>query len=42
VALQIWSGKWRKTWSTADFTIHQRHEKPELCTMFLLNLLRKT
>jgi hypothetical protein len=42
VALQIWSGKWRKTWSTADFNIHRRHEKPKLCSTFLLKPLIKT
>jgi hypothetical protein len=34
--------KMEKTWSTAGFTIHQRHENPELCSMFLLRTLRKT
>jgi hypothetical protein len=42
VAFQIWSGKWRKTRSTADFTIHQCHEKPRLCSTFLLEPLIKT
>jgi hypothetical protein len=42
VALPIWSGKWWKTWSTADFTIHRRHENLELCSTFLLRLLIKT
>jgi hypothetical protein len=42
VALQIWSGRWRKTWSTANFAIHRGHEKPELCSTFLLKRLIKT
>jgi hypothetical protein len=42
VALQIWSGKWWKAWSAADFTIHRRPKKPELCMTFLLKPLRKT
>jgi hypothetical protein len=42
IALQILCGKWRKTRSTADFTIHQRHEKPGLCSTFLLKPLNKT
>jgi hypothetical protein len=41
VAVQIWSGKWRKTRPTADFTIHRCHEKPGLCSTFLLKPLIK-
>jgi hypothetical protein len=40
-ALQIWNGKWRKTRSTVDFNFHRRHEKPGLCSTFLLKPLRK-
>jgi hypothetical protein len=41
VAFQILSGKGQKTWSTATFTIHRRHENRQLCLQFMLKPLRK-